>query len=370
MHGQRGEDPTEPPSRKPYAYPPISHEPRIQQLFDGLKRRGSIPFTSRSACCSTSRMVKPRHIPPASAVLPSDGHLLTNGKAGATGRSSVDRTPGHPNDPADRGLRREARDGPWGRSITGVEVRPGRPTDDLCRDIVVVACGALSSALLMLRSTNDAHPNGLANFSGEVGRNYMRHNNTALMAVSRTLIQRASRRRSGLNDFYFGFNDWDYPSGPYSDARETGGVQFHADGLPPFLQWFPEKPFDCDCPGTQSTSGLPPRICRYRKNRIYYKDVKGLILDLSGGNQHRGTCPASERSCCSSAGKLDIHPHLLERTLYLGKNIPDRWYGPSGGDAALWDRPRDLCAGHLPAKRMISTISTSRMRASFLPLVR
>jgi hypothetical protein len=40
----RGEDPTEPPSAKPYKYPPISHEPRIQQLFDGLKREGHHPF--------------------------------------------------------------------------------------------------------------------------------------------------------------------------------------------------------------------------------------------------------------------------------------------------------------------------------------
>ncbi len=44
VHGLRGEDPTEPPSRKPYAYPPISHEPRIRELFDGLKREGHHPF--------------------------------------------------------------------------------------------------------------------------------------------------------------------------------------------------------------------------------------------------------------------------------------------------------------------------------------
>ena len=44
VHGLRGEDPTEPPSTKPYAYPPITHEPRIQQLFDGLKREGHHPF--------------------------------------------------------------------------------------------------------------------------------------------------------------------------------------------------------------------------------------------------------------------------------------------------------------------------------------
>ena len=52
-------------------------------------------------------------------------------------------------------------------------------------DIVIVACGALSSALLLLRSANDRHPNGLANGSGMVGRNYMRHNNSVVLAISR-----------------------------------------------------------------------------------------------------------------------------------------------------------------------------------------
>ena len=44
VHGLRGEDPTEPPSQRPYAYPPLTHEPRIQELFDGLKREGHHPF--------------------------------------------------------------------------------------------------------------------------------------------------------------------------------------------------------------------------------------------------------------------------------------------------------------------------------------
>ena len=53
-------------------------------------------------------------------------------------------------------------------------------------DIVVVACGAINSAALLLRSANWAHPDGLANGSGVVGRHYMCHNNSALIAISRT----------------------------------------------------------------------------------------------------------------------------------------------------------------------------------------
>ena len=34
VHGERGEDPTEPPASGPFPYPAVSHEPRIQQLHD------------------------------------------------------------------------------------------------------------------------------------------------------------------------------------------------------------------------------------------------------------------------------------------------------------------------------------------------
>ena len=44
VHGQRGEDPNEPWSSKPYAYPPVLHEPRIQALNDSLVRQGLHPF--------------------------------------------------------------------------------------------------------------------------------------------------------------------------------------------------------------------------------------------------------------------------------------------------------------------------------------
>jgi choline dehydrogenase-like flavoprotein len=52
-------------------------------------------------------------------------------------------------------------------------------------DIVVVACGAINSAALLLGSANDKHPKGLANSSDVVGRHYMRHNNSALLVISK-----------------------------------------------------------------------------------------------------------------------------------------------------------------------------------------
>jgi choline dehydrogenase-like flavoprotein len=78
----------------------------------------------------------------------------------------------------------------------------------------VVACGAVNSALLLLRSANDAHPHGLANSSGLVGRNYMVHNNTALMAVDPRRKNLTTFQKSmAVNDFYFGGPDFPYPMG-------------------------------------------------------------------------------------------------------------------------------------------------------------
>ncbi|NGX58790.1 MAG: 6'''-hydroxyparomomycin C oxidase, partial [Chlamydiae bacterium] len=44
VHGKRGEDPLEPPDQEPFKYPPVKHEPRIQQLSDDLEKLGLTPF--------------------------------------------------------------------------------------------------------------------------------------------------------------------------------------------------------------------------------------------------------------------------------------------------------------------------------------
>src|SRR6059036_1325208 len=44
VHGERGVDPTDPLARAPYPHPPVSHEPRIQQLADDWARLGRRPF--------------------------------------------------------------------------------------------------------------------------------------------------------------------------------------------------------------------------------------------------------------------------------------------------------------------------------------
>jgi len=95
-------------------------------------------------------------------------------------------------------------------------------------DIVVVACGAINSAALLLRSANWAHPDGLANGSGVVGRHYMCHNNSALIALSRTPNPTRFQKTLGLNDFYF------------RDGQKYGTVQ--SFGAIPPMEWLTNRP--------------------------------------------------------------------------------------------------------------------------------
>ena len=81
-------------------------------------------------------------------------------------------------------------------------------------DIVMVACGAVNSAALMLRSANEKHPNGLANSSGQVGKNLMLHHNGCLVAFTKEKINDCVFQKSlGLSDFYNGADDSEFPLG-------------------------------------------------------------------------------------------------------------------------------------------------------------
>ncbi len=77
----------------------------------------------------------------------------------------------------DRSSRR-ARSRRWSSSADG-------ETERFAGDVVVLACGAANTAKLLLASANDHHPNGLANGSDQVGRNYMFHDSLAVLALSR-----------------------------------------------------------------------------------------------------------------------------------------------------------------------------------------
>jgi choline dehydrogenase-like flavoprotein len=211
VHGERGEDPTEPPASAPYPFPAVSHEPRIQQLADDLAAAGHHPFHAPcgirldeanqpfSTCvrCSTcdgfACLVHAKSDAEVLGVRPALEHpnvtLLTGAEA----------------------VRLETN--AQGTVVTSVVVNRDGAEETYTGDLVVVSCGAANSAKLLLASASDAHPSGLANGSDQVGRNYMFHNCAAVLALSKEPNPTVFQKTLGLNDFYFGSADTDYPLG-------------------------------------------------------------------------------------------------------------------------------------------------------------
>jgi choline dehydrogenase-like flavoprotein len=231
VHGERGEDPTEPPASGPYPHPPVSHEPRIQRLHDDLERTGHHPFHlpvglhldesnpegSRCVRCSFFDgfpcLVDAKADAHVVAMRPALAHdnvtLLTNTRVV---RLETDAT---------------------GRSVTGVVAEREGERVTYRGDLVAVAGGAVNSAALLLRSANDRHANGLANSSGVVGRHYMCHLNSAVLAISKEPNPTKFQKTLGLNDYYWGAPDFAYPLGHIQMLRKTDGPQIRA-GAP----WF------------------------------------------------------------------------------------------------------------------------------------
>jgi choline dehydrogenase-like flavoprotein len=202
VHGQRGEDPTEPPASGPFPYPAVSHEPRIQQLHDDFLATGHHPFhlpvgvdldegdPEGGRCVRCDRF---------------DGFpCLTDGKADAH-VCCVREAVAHPNVTlrTHAHVQRLETDAS-GRHVTQVVVGRGGEQERYTGDIVVVSCGAANSAALLLRSASDAHPRGLANSSDVVGRHYMAHINSGVIAISRTPNTTRFQKTLGVNDYYFG----------------------------------------------------------------------------------------------------------------------------------------------------------------------
>ncbi len=114
----------------------------------------------------------------------------------------------------------------------------GSAEEVFAADIVVVSAGATNSARLLLSSASDAHPNGLANGSDQVGRNYMFHNSKAVVALGKEPNETAFQKTLGLNDFYFGGPDFDFPLGNIqmvgkSNAEAMKGEEPHLTLLAP-----------------------------------------------------------------------------------------------------------------------------------------
>jgi choline dehydrogenase-like flavoprotein len=318
VHGARGEDPTEPPASAPYPYPAVSHEPRIQQLADQLAAAGYQPFhapcgirlneanIAYSTCirCATCDgfpcLVHAKSDAEVLGVRPALEHenvtLLTNAKVVKLAT-----------DPA-------------GSTVTEVQVERDGSPESFAADVVVVACGAANTAKLLLESASDKHPNGLANGSDQVGRNYMFHDSVAVLALSREENPTVFQKTLALNDFYFtGGDDFEFPLGNVQMVGKSQAPMFRgerptATKLAP--EWTLERIARHAIDFWLSTEDLPRP-----ENRVTVDRDGKLTLSYTETNAE-----AKKRLYAqvkSMLGKLDMNPdHLIHRFAYMKNDIP------------------------------------------------
>ncbi len=314
VHGERGSDPTEPWASAPYSHPAVSHEPRIQRLHDDLVRIGRKPFPlpmgvllderrpERSPCirCETCDgfpcLVNAKSDAHVICVNPALKHqnvtLLTNA---LVTRLEVDGT---------------------GRDVRRVHVDRDGAKETYSADLVVVACGAVNSAALLLRSACDLHPRGLANRSGVVGRHYMCHNNSALIALSKDPNPTRFQKTLGLNDFYFGDDHYPFPMGHIAMLGKQdmeslrGGAPAFAPGI--VLDAIGKHTLDF----WLTTEDLPDP-----QNRVVLRDDGAIELRYRENNVEPHRRLTQKLKEMLEAIGCD-HRHLIPHALYLGKKIP------------------------------------------------
>jgi len=198
VSGRLGEDPTEPPHSRPYALPPVPDEPAIAEVRARLARLGMHPF-SLPLGVDVERWLAKARTPWDAHPNSDDGKMDAETAALALARRQANVTL----ETNARVVRLDAAAG-TGRIETVTYVKGGEERTVAPR-LVILSAGAVQSAVLLLRSANDRFPDGLANSSGQVGRNFMNHNSSAVLAVSPSFRNTSVYQKTfGFNDFYLG----------------------------------------------------------------------------------------------------------------------------------------------------------------------
>ncbi len=334
VHGARGEDPTEPPSSAPYPFPAVSHEPRIQALSDDLVKAGYHPF---HAPCGVR--LNEANMPQSACVRCQNCDGFPCAVHGKSDAEVLGMRPAleHPNVTLlTNAQATKIETNAAGTAVTEVVVQQNGSTERFGADLIVLACGAANTAKLLLMSATDRHPAGLANGSDQVGRNYMFHNSQAVLALSREENPTVFQKTLGLNDFYFGSDDHDYPLGNIQMVGKSQAPMFRGEKpgetrLAP--EWTLERVAKHAVDFWLSTEDLPRA-----ENRVTVDADGRLTLRYASTND----VPKKQLygKLQSMLGHLNMHPgHLLHRYAYMKNEIPVAGVAHQAGTCRCGDDP-------------------------------
>jgi choline dehydrogenase-like flavoprotein len=335
VHGARGEDPTEPPASAPYPFPAVSHEPRIQKLSDDLAKLGHHPF---HAPCGVMLDESNRPFSTCMRCDCCDGFpCVVHAKSDADVlgvRPALE----HPNIE----LRIDAEavrltTNAAGTEISGVVVEHDGAEETLGADLVAVSCGAANSARLLLMSANEKHPNGLANGSDQVGRNYMFHNSQAVLALSRDENPTVFQKTLGVNDFYFSGPDFEFPLGNIQMVGKSQAAMFRGEkpgetALAP--SWTLKDVARHAVDFWLSTEDLPRA-----ENRVTVDGNGTITIAYDATNEEpKKRLYDQLKSMLSHIDDLDHH-HLLPHHAYLKNEIPVAGVAHQAGTCRFGNNP-------------------------------
>jgi len=321
VHGARDEDPTDPPSSGPYPHPAVSHEPRIQHLHDDFERAGLRPFhVPLGVMLNEADMRKSRCIRCSTC----DGHpCLIYAKSDAQ-VVCVDPALEYPNVTlvTNAYVERLETDSS-GREIKKVVVRQNGAVEEYSAEIVVASCGAINSAALLLRSASDKHPPGLANGSDVVGRHYMGHINSVLMALSKCPNPTAVFQKTlAVNDFYFGSPKWNFPMGHISFVGKLDSDTLKA-GAPAIAPgWTLDLMAKHSLDFWLTSEDLPDpenRVTLNRKGEIVLTYVPN---NLEGHQRLKAKLQKVMNSTNCDVHGQSCHQGLFARSLFIGQQLP------------------------------------------------
>ncbi|MEM7319482.1 MAG: GMC family oxidoreductase [Pseudomonadota bacterium] len=239
VRGTTGEDPTEPYRSGGYAHDPVADEPDIADLRDRLKRAGMTPASLPLGVDIDRWLAAGQH--------PWDAHPDTCGgkmDAETVGLKSALR---HPNVELLTGCRVTELASDAEGNVTDIRYVQKGARQNLAAPLIVLAAGAVQTAALLLASANDNCPTGLANRSDQVGRNFMNHNCSAVLALHPARRNRAVYQKTLMvNDFYLSDGEGGPPLGNIQLLGKISGPILQAtSSLPGWLaRRIAERSFD------------------------------------------------------------------------------------------------------------------------------
>ena len=238
VHGARGTDPTENGDEPAYAYAPVHHDPGVAQLKTHWETQGWKPFSLPlginldQAHPVTSACIKCKTCGGYPCLLKAKSDARTLAIEPLMDLPNVTLLTGR------KVIRLET--DPSGKTVTEVVCHTEQGEERWSGDLVVLAAGAANSAAVLLASANAAHPNGLANGSDQVGRNYMVHTLTAMVSLTARDVDVTFPKTLAVNDFYWGdpAGGYDKPMGHIQLLEYMSGQTLEgqvSDWLPPAL---------------------------------------------------------------------------------------------------------------------------------------